>query len=102
MTQTFHVDQVNWPEGWPEKVRVKAYYPAAHYIATKPLHHSQREVQDSGFKIFEWRVRMNEELVQQLIVYADQIEVLQGDWVRDKLRERAEKIIENMRSQTTV
>jgi hypothetical protein len=36
----------------------------------------------------------NEELVQQLMVYADQIEILKGDWVKQKLYERA-KIIKD-------
>lgn len=90
------------PEGKLEKVRVKAYYPAAHYMSTKPVHASQRvveEVQDvqgvQGFKIFEWEVIPNEELVQQLIVYADQLEVIVGDFVKRKLVERAKAILEN-------
>lgn len=109
------------PEGRINEVLVKAYYPAAHYLETKPLHSSQKELsverlefRDSlgveslksskvvgradgtpqEFKVFQWYVLENEELVQQLLVYADQIEVLQGDWVKAKLRERAQKILE--------
>ena len=86
------------PEGRICEVLVKAYYPAAHYLETKPLHSSQKVVEAvqgvEGFKVFKWLVLENEELVQQLLVYADQIEVLQGDWVKAKLRERAQKILE--------
>lgn len=98
------------PEGKVETVRVKAYYPAAHYMETKPIHASQREVHDEGFmvqgswtsqatkssamfKVFEWRVVPNEELVQALMVYGDQVEVMEGEWVRRKMCERAKAIL---------
>ena len=85
------------PESWIEKVEVKAYYPAAWYMETKPIHYSQIVEDGNGdgeYKIFKWRVMENEELVQQLMVYADQIEILKGDWVKQKLYERA-KIIKD-------
>ncbi len=89
------------PEGQLTKVRVKAYYPAAHYMETKPIHPSQKVMKEPGndgeaeprFKVFEWEVMENEELVQALIVYGDQIEVLEGDWVRVKIIERAQRIL---------
>lgn len=83
------------PEGWPEPVQIKAYYPAAWYLETKPIHRSQ-VVEDgpegSGYKIFKWRLFMNEEFVQTLLTYADQIEIIRGRWVWQKLFERVEKM----------
>lgn len=88
------------PEGRICEVRVKAYYPAAHYLETKPLHKSQKVVDAvpgvQGYKVFKWLVLENEELVQQLLVYADQIEVLEGEWVKAKIKERAQKMLEMM------
>lgn len=133
------------PEGQLVTVRVKAYYPAAWYLETKPIHPSQKEIRNDGitdsrndgeiprqarddkgvgsgdkesrnygstearkdgttdsrksgetepgYKVFEWKVIENEELVQALIVYADQIEVLQGGWLRNRLCERANAIL---------
>ena len=87
------------PEGEPQPVRVKAWGLAAHYLETKPLHWSQEVQEGEGFKEFKWNVIPNEELVQALIVYADQIEILEGEWVRKKLLERAEKIQLNNQNQ---
>ena len=109
------------PESKPEKVMLKVGYPAVWYIESKPLHPSQRvveegkfrveglELRDSGeveslkgskvqgFKFFQLEVIPNEELVQQLLVYADQVEVLQPKSLREKLRQRAEQIVERNR-----
>lgn len=83
------------PEGKVDAVRVKAYYPAAHYLETKPMHPTQRITEvGPDYKVFQWAVMENEELVQQLIVYADQLEIIRGDWVRNKLLERARQILE--------
>lgn len=96
------------PESKPEKVVLKAYYPAVWYIETKPLHPSQRVVKKNEnenendnenskpYKLFELTLIPNEELVQALIVYADQLEVVKGDWLRNQLRTRAENILKNM------
>lgn len=87
------------PEGEVVKVVAKVYYPNAWYLASKPLHASQKELRvenlkgskDQGFKVFQWEVIPNEELVQALMVYADQMEVLEPEWVR--LIERAKEIM---------
>lgn len=82
-----------WPEGEVQTVRLKAEYPAANYIATKPLHATQR-VKERGerYVVFQLDVVPNEELVQQLMVYADQCEVLEPLDLREKIRARAEAI----------
>ncbi len=85
------------PEGEPIPIKVKAWGLAKHYMETKPLHPSQETIEEGAdYKIFQLRVIPNEELVQALIVYADQMEVLEGDFVKKKLRERAEKILSNL------
>ena len=89
-----------WPEGEVKPVKVKAWGLAMHYLESKPLHGSQRVVNENqneneNFKVFEWQVIPNEELVQALLVYADQMEVLEGDFVKKKLLERARAIIQN-------
>lgn len=87
-----------WPEGKVETVRVKAWGLAMHYLETKPIHRSQTVVDENhneNYKIFQLSVIPNEELVQALMVYADQMQVLEGDFVKKKLLERAEKIIQN-------
>ena len=81
------------PESSPVKVVLKAGYPAAWYIESKPLHKSQEPVVEAKeYKVFEMEIIPNEELAQQLLVYADQVEVLEPKELRDNLRERGEKI----------
>ena len=43
--------------------------------------------------VFQWEVIPNEELVQALMVYADQIEIREPEWVRLKLIDRAKAIL---------
>jgi hypothetical protein len=45
--------------------------------------------------VFQWDVIPNEELVQALMVYADQMEVREPEWVKLKLIDRAKSILIN-------
>lgn len=85
------------PESMAEKIVLKVGYPDAEYLASKPLHGSQRVVNENenqNFKVFELRLIPNEEFMQQLLCYAHNAEVFEPDTLRDKLLERAQKIIE--------
>jgi len=96
------------PEGEVKKVKVKVWYPNAWYMETKPVHWTQKVVEETapwipaekegekpkpGYKVFEMEVIPNEELVQQLMVYGDQLEVLEPEWVRLRLIDRAKAIL---------
>ena len=81
------------PESEPEKVMLKATYPAVWYMETKPIHQSQRVlVEAENYKVFEMELIPNEEFLQALLVYADQVEVLKPESLREKILERAEGI----------
>ena len=94
------------PESKPETVRVKAWGLTAHYIETKPIHASQ-EVQEEGtmvhpvtgketeYKVFLWNVIPNEPLIQVLLAYANECEVIEPLSLRQKLSQRAKAIIDN-------
>lgn len=66
------------PDGVPERVVVWASPSEAPYIRTKPLHHSQRilEDRDDGSAVFELKVIVNRELVRLLFGFAEGIRVL--------------------------
>ena len=82
------------PESKPEKVMLKATYPAVWYMETKPMHPSQKLlVEGEDFKVFEMELIPNEEFVQALLVYADQVEVMKPVSLRKKLVERARAIV---------
>lgn len=84
------------PEGEVKKVKFRAWYPAVWYLETKPIHRTQHEVEEErgkDYKVFEMEVIPNEELVQQLMVYADQLEVVEPEEVRLKIIDRAKAIL---------
>lgn len=82
------------PESEPEKVTLKAMYPAVWYMETKPIHQTQHVlVEAEDYKVFEMQLIPNEEFLQALLVYADQVEVLKPASLRRKIRERAEAIV---------
>lgn len=97
------------PEGEPVTVRVKAWGLTAHFIDTKPIHPSQVVEEKSemtveglwykktpvkvGYKVFKWRVIPNEPLIQALLVYANECEVLEPKELRDMIAKRAEAIL---------
>ena len=94
------------PESKPESVKVKAWGLTAHFINTKPIHPSQDVIEeghmihpitgkDTGYMVFEWNVIPNEPLIQALLVYANECEIIEPKTLRDKIRKRAEDIALN-------
>jgi hypothetical protein len=76
-----------------EKVIVKTYAYARNYVGTLPIHSSQKEIaRDDESITFEYKVRPNYEFLQALLMQADQIEVLEPEWVRQELK----RLVENM------
>lgn len=87
------------PESRPETVRLKAWKPDAWYIDTKPIHWSQRRVEEADeWMVFTLEVIPNEELVQQLLTYANRLEVLEPLSLRQELVKRAEEILAHNKS----
>lgn len=83
------------PEGKKQNVVVSAYYPAAYYIETKPIHPSQRVLKRSKESIvFQWEVIINYEFETQLMTYADQCEIIEPLSLRQTVFERAMKIMD--------
>ena len=97
------------PESKPVRIVLKVGYPDAEYLVSKPIHGSQRVVNENedenenglpltGYslphKVFELRLIPNEEFMQQLLAYAHNAEVIEPLSLREKLLERAKKMIE--------
>lgn len=55
------------------------------------------KVDDKPYMVFLWNVIPNEELVQALMVYADQMVIREPEWVRQKIVNRADKILKYYR-----
>lgn len=83
------------PEGKTVMVRLKVWKPDAWYIDTKPIHWSQKCVEEEkDWMLFTLEVIPNEELVQQLLTYANRLEVLEPQSLREELVKRAEEILQ--------
>ena len=88
------------PKGKVETIIIKAWSYAVDYLETKPIHETQRiwEVSPEGetpaWVKYRMELMVNEELIQQLHVYADQCEVLQPESLKKKIADRAKAILE--------
>ena len=97
------------PGAEPEPVKVKAWGLTAHFMETKPIHPSQKVIEEGEmtvegpwykknplkvrYKVFEMMVIPNEPLIQALLVYANECEVLEPKSLREKIATRAEAIL---------
>lgn len=77
-----------------ERVVIKVYGYARKYLATLPIHSSQKEIaSDDESTTYSYMVRPNYEFLQALLLQADQIEVLEPQWVQDEMKRFAENIL---------
>ena len=77
-----------------ERVVIKVYGWARFYLATLPIHDSQREISsDNESTTFEITVRPSYDFIQTLLQQADQIEVIEPQWVKDEMCQIAENIL---------
>ncbi|WP_300878173.1 WYL domain-containing protein [uncultured Duncaniella sp.] len=79
-----------------ERIIIKATFPAAAYIETKPFHNSQKILdRKDNYIVFELNLIPNYEFETSLLGYLNECEILEPLYLRKKMRERALKIIEN-------
>lgn len=77
-----------------QKVVIKAYWYARKYLDTLPIHSSQKLLtQDDESSTYEYYVRPNYDFIQALLCQADQIEVLEPEWVRVEMKRMAENML---------
>jgi predicted DNA-binding transcriptional regulator YafY len=70
-----------------QKVLLRFFKPAIYYVETKPLHLSQKRPvwQEDGSALIEIDVIPNYELIQQILFYGDQVEVISPESLRKSL-----------------
>lgn len=78
-----------------EKVLLRVDNQAFNYILTKPLHGSQKVKEKTDFStLIELNIKMNYEFETLLLGFADRIEILEPDHLKESMRQRARKIID--------
>ncbi|MBS1507002.1 MAG: WYL domain-containing protein [Bacteroidetes bacterium] len=83
------------PNTQPEEVVLFADRETAPYIATKPLHHSQRilDAQPNG-TTFSIRVQLNFELERELLGFGDRIKIISPDRLKRRIKEKFEHALD--------
>ena len=81
---------VSIPEGKaPEVISFKATNIRAKYLATKPVHPSQKIIEaNKAYTVFQLKVIPNIELEQQLLSLGEEVQILQPDWLVLRIADR--------------
>jgi hypothetical protein len=71
-------------------IKIKAFKPQYEYLERVPLHKSQqlKDASTQAYWEYEYRLRPNYEFEMALLRLSDQIEVLEPEWLRKRLKER--------------
>ena len=63
------------------------------YLRSLPLHHSQREIeQTANYSVFELRLAPTYDFVQAILSMGDEVEVLTPEYVRQEVRRRVKEM----------
>ena len=79
----------------PKKVRLRVVAKAVEYFRSSPLHKSQEEVATkyNEYSDFQYRLCLTPELKTAILSYADLVEVLEPQELREEIKERIEKCL---------
>ena len=79
----------------PKKVRLRVVAKAVEYFRSSPLHKSQEEVATkyNEYSDFQYRLCLTPELMTAILSYADLVEVLEPQELREEIKERIEKCL---------
>lgn len=79
----------------PCSVKLRVDSTQAPYLRTLPLHHSQREIEQTPeYSIFEFNVALTVELYLQILYYGSLVEVLEPEDLRDIIQVEVHKMAE--------
>jgi predicted DNA-binding transcriptional regulator YafY len=82
-----------------EKVQILVTNEQQKYFRSLPLHHSQEEqVVDEWDSIFTFYLKPTIDFRQELLKYGDAVEVLKPEWLRQYMKEIANKMYVNYKS----
>lgn len=92
-----HIIGVSLPEGQPvEKIQIRTTPLRARYIATKPIHPSQRMVEEGEeYTVFELQLIPNIELERLLLSFGEEAQVLAPGWLAERIAERLRAAADN-------
>ena len=77
----------------PKRITLKVDSTQAKYFRALPLHRSQTEMVTDKYSIFNYRMRVTRDLVQELLSHGSSIEVLEPAELRTMMRTELEKAL---------
>jgi predicted DNA-binding transcriptional regulator YafY len=78
-----------------QKVNLKFKKPQAYYVLTKPLHESQKVIEDTPeYTIIELKVFVTYELISQILGYGKDVEVLEPKSLKNDIKTELKKTLE--------
>ena len=76
------------------QIIIRAYYPYADYLRTLPLHHSQRELENTpAYTDFEFYLNPTFDFKQELLAQTHEVEVLKPEHLREEMTELLAKMM---------
>ncbi len=82
------------PDSKAERIRLKIDSKRYNFIVTKPIHHSQKVVSSGdGFVVVELKIAYNYELETTLLEFADTVEIIEPQHLKERIKERANNIL---------
>ncbi|MBO4654029.1 MAG: WYL domain-containing protein [Bacteroidales bacterium] len=79
-----------------ETVQLKVEAGQANYLRSLPLHHSQKEVENSSeYCIFELSLRPEFDFMMELLSMGASVKVLSPIWLRNEMKEQAKRLCKN-------
>lgn len=82
-------------QGETKKVSLKVTARQAKYFRALPLHHSQEEMIHDSYSIFNYRLRLTPDFVQELLSYGPNVEVLAPAELRAMILSNLKQTLEN-------
>lgn len=82
-------------KGEPKIIKIKAEGTQAKYFRALPLHHSQTEMVNDQYSIFQYRMRITRDLVTELLSYGSAITVLEPRELKAMIKTELERALQN-------
>ena len=76
-----------------ERVRIKVFNNQNKYLRALPLHHTQKEIEETEtYSVFEYILRPTFDFLQELLSHGGDIEVLSPGWLREEIQAQVQQM----------
>lgn len=87
-------------QGEVKRIRLRVESTQAKYFRALPLHHSQQEMVTDRYSIFEYRMRVTYDLIEELLKYGPQVTVIEPKSLRAAIVDSLTRSLANYKNQS--